>query len=140
MTTQVNQSKNMSESDKIKMEIKKKISELSDTKNRYVSYIIVLAQVKNPLLNEQVCQLMKLLRKAINIEKDPVLEELDECFTYLMTSYIFDINDLLRNVLDIEKYNDRHQNLIRINEQIEYQIKNYDPYRLNELKQTLLKV
>jgi hypothetical protein len=83
---------------------------------------------------------MKLLRKAINIEKDPVLEELDECFTYLMTSYIFDLNDLLRNVLDIEKYNDRHLNLIRINEQVEYQIKNYDPYSLNELKQTLLKV
>ena len=38
MSTQVNQTENMSESDKIKMEIKKKISELSDTKNRYVYY------------------------------------------------------------------------------------------------------
>jgi len=138
MSTQVNQSENMSESDK--MEFQKKISELSDTKTRYVYYIIKLSQIKNLLLMEQINQLIKFIRKAINIDKNPVFEELDECFTSLMLSYIYDIDDLLRNELDIEKYNDRHQNLIRINEQIEYQVKNYDPYSLNELKQTLLNV
>ena len=138
MSTQVNQSENMTESDK--MEFQKKISELSDTKTRYVYYIIKLSQIKNPLLMEQINQLIKFLRKAINIDKNRVFEELDECFASLMLSYIYDIDDLLCDVLDIEKYNDRHQNLIRINEQIEYQVKNYDLYSLNELKQTLLNV
>jgi hypothetical protein len=140
MNTQVNQSENMSESDKIKMEINKKLSGLSDTKTKYVYYMFQLAQVKIPKLMEYVCQLMTLLRYAINIKNDIVLEELDECFTSLMLTYIFDINELTHNPTDIEKYNDRHQNLIRINKEIEYQVSNYDPYYLNEFKQTLLKV
>lgn len=140
MNTQVNQPENISESNKIKMEINKKLSGLSDTKTKYVYYMFQLAQVKNPKLIEYVCQLMTLLRYAINIKNDAVLEELDECFTSLMLTYIFDINELIHNPIDIEKYNDRHQNLIRINKEIEYQVSNYDPCYLNEFKQTLLKV
>jgi hypothetical protein len=130
------QTENMSNSNKIKQQI----SKLSDIKIKYINFMFQLAKIKNPLLTEQVCQLMKLVRKSINIEKCDILKELDECFTSLMVSYIFDINDLLRNQLDIEKYADKHQNLIRINNQIDYQIKNYDPYSLNELKKTLLNV
>jgi hypothetical protein len=140
MNTQVNQSENMSESDKIKSQINKKLSDLSDTKTKYVYYMFQLAQVKKPKLMEYVYQLMILLRYAINIKKDPVLEELDECFTSLMLTYIFDISELINNPTDIEKYNDRHQNLIRINKEIEHQVNNYDPCYLNEFKQTLLKV
>ena len=140
MNTQVNQSQNISESDKVKMEINKKMSGLSDTKTKYVYYMFQLSQVKNPKLIEYVCQLMTLLRYAINIKNDEVLQELDECFTSLMLTYIFDINDLINNPSDIEKYNDRHQNLIRINKEIEYQVSNYDHCYLNEFKQTLLKV
>lgn len=138
MNTQVNQSENVFESDKIKMDINKKLSGLSDTKTKYVYYMFQLAQVKNPKMIGYVCQLMTLLMYAINIKKDKVLEELDECFTSLMLTYIFDINELIHNPTDIEKYNDRHQNLIRINKEIEYQISNYDPCYLNEFKQTLL--
>jgi hypothetical protein len=144
MNTQVNQSENMSESDKIKSQINKKLSDLSDTKTKYVYYMFQLVQVKNPKLMEYVCQLMTLLRYAINIKKDPVLEELDECFTSLMLTYIFDISELINQQIneptDIEKYNDRHQNLIRINKEIEHQVNNYNSYYLNEFKQTLLKV
>jgi hypothetical protein len=61
-----------------------------------------------------------------------------------MLTYIFDINELINqkinNPTDIEKYNDRHQNLIRINKEIEHQVNNYNPFYLNEFKQTLLKV
>jgi hypothetical protein len=144
MNTQVNQSENMSESDKIKSQINKKLSDLSDTKTKYVYYMFQLVQVKNPKLMEYVCQLMTLLRYAINIKKDPVLEELDECFTSLMLTYIFDISELINQQINeptnIEKYNDRHQNLIRINKEIEHQVNNYNSYYLNEFKQTLLKV
>ena len=144
MNTQVNQSENMSESDKIKSQINKKLSDLSDTKTKYVYYMFQLVQVKNPKLMEYVCQLMTLLRYAINIKKDTVLEELGECFTSLMLTYIFDISELINQQIneptDIEKYNDRHQNLIRINKEIEHQVNNYNSYYLNEFKQTLLKV
>jgi len=144
MNTQVNQSENMSESDKIKMEINRKLSDLSDTKTKYVYYMFQLAQVKIPKIIEYVCQLMTLLRYAINIKNDSVLQELDECFTSLMLTYIFDISELINQQINekpnIEKYNDRHQNLIRINKEIEYQVNNYDPCYLNEFKQTLLKV
>jgi hypothetical protein len=140
MNTQVNQSENVPETDKIKMEINKKLSDLSDTKTKYVYYMFQLAQVKKPKLMEYVCQLMTLLRYAINIKKNPVLEELDECFTSLMLTYIFDISEVINERFDIEKYNDRHQNLIRINKEIEHQVNNYDPCYLNDFKQTLLKV
>jgi hypothetical protein len=125
------QTENMSESDK--MEIKQKISELSDNKIKYINLMFQLVKVKNRLLTEHISELMKLLINAINIKKNQILEELDKCFTSLMISYIFDIYDVINDRLDIEKYNDRHQNLIRINKQIEYQVKNYDFYNLNDL-------
>lgn len=119
---------------------KNKISELSDTKTKYIYYIFQLEQVKKPLLKEYVCHLMKLLRYAINIENNHVLEELDECFRSLILTYIFDINDLINDRLNIENYTDRHHNLVRINNIVEYQLKNYNSSYLNEFKQTLLKV
>jgi|LakMenE18May11ns_1017448.scaffolds.fasta_scaffold9455350_1 hypothetical protein len=140
MNTQVNQSKNMSNSDKIKMNINKKLSELSDTKLRYINLMFKLAQNKNPLVNEHICELIKLLKNAINIEKDPTLDELSVCFTSLMISYVFDINELICDQLDMTKYADRHEKLIRINNEVDYQIKNYNSYYLNEFKQTLLTV
>ncbi len=83
---------------------------------------------------------MTLLRYAINFKKDPVLEELDECFTSLMLTYIFYLGEVINERFDIEKYNDRHENLIRISKEIEKQVNNYNPFYLNEFKQTLLKV
>ena len=130
----------INKSDKNKMKNNKKLSELSDKKIKYVYYMFQLEQVKNPLLKEHVCHLMKLLRYAINIENSHVLEELDECFSSLMLTYIFDINDVINDRLNIEKYTDRHDNLIRINNIVEHQLKNYNPCYLNEFKQTLLKL
>jgi hypothetical protein len=134
MSTQVNQSQPISD------KFKQIISELSDIKIKYMNLMFRLAQVKNPLFNEHICQLMKLLKNAINIEKNPILEELNVCFTSLMLTYIFDITELISQQLDMEKYTDRHQNLIRINAHIDHQIKNCDYYCLSELKQTLLNV
>jgi hypothetical protein len=120
--------------------ISKKLSELSDTKLKYVNFMFKLAQNKNPLVNEHICELIKLLRNAINIEKDPTLDELSVGFTSLMCTYIFDINELICDQLDMIKYADRHENLRRINIQVDYQIKNYNSHYLNEFKQTLLTV
>lgn len=120
--------------------LSKKLSELSDTKLKYVNFMFKLAQNKNPLVNEHICELIKLLRNAINIEKDPTLDELSVCFTSLMCTYIFDITELICDQLDMTKYADRHENLRRINIQVDYQIKNYNSHYLNEFKQTLLTV
>jgi hypothetical protein len=105
-----------------------------------IIYVYVLKDI--PKLMEYVCQLMTLLRYAINIKKDPVLEELDECFTSLMLTYIFDISELINqqinNPTDIEKYKDRHDNLIRINKEIEHSkmvldtVGDDSPYRIEE--------
>ena len=140
MSTQVNQIQNMSNSEKIKMAINTKLSALSDTKFRYVTLMFKLAQNQNPLVNEHICELIKLLKNAINIEKNPALDELSVCFTSLMITYIFDINELISDKLDMTKYADRHQNLVRINNEVDYQVKNYNSYYLNEFKQTLLTV
>jgi len=74
------------------------------------------------------------------LQSSRILEELDECFASIMLTYIFDIYDLINDRLDIKKYNDKHQKLISINILIEQQIINYNPYYLNELKQTYLNV
>jgi hypothetical protein len=119
--------------------ISSKIRDLSATKLTYLKMIMQLF----PLLNNDVLcdyanQLVVLLQNLINVNKNSVLAELETGLTSVMLTYIFDIHELLKGQLNLEKYQPRHKNLSAINQQINYHMNEYDRQALDELKATLL--
>jgi hypothetical protein len=119
--------------------ISSKIRDLSATKLTYLKMIMQLF----PLLNNDVLcdyanQLVVLLQNLINVNKNSVLAELETGLTSVMLTYIFDIHELLKGQLNLEKYQPRHKNLSAINKQINYHMNEYDRQALDELKATLL--
>jgi hypothetical protein len=119
--------------------ISSKIRDLSATKLTYLKMIMQLF----PLLNNDVLcdyanQLVVLLQNLINVNKHSVLAELETGLTSVMLTYIFDIHELLKGQLNLEKYQPRHKNLSAINQQINYHMNEYDIQALDELKATLL--
>lgn len=118
--------------------ISSKIRDLSATKLTYLKMIMQLF----PLLNNDVLcdyanQLVILLQNLINVNKHSVLAELETGLTSVMLTYIFDIHELLKGQLNLEKYQPRHKNLSAINQQINYHMNNYDRQALDELKANL---
>ena len=78
-----------------------------------------------------------LLQNLINVNKHSLLTELETGLTSVMLTYIFDINELNKGQLNLEKYESRHKNLSAINQQINYHMNNYDREALDELKANL---
>ena len=120
--------------------IQDKISNLSSIKQKYVMYMLKLSQITNTEITEYVYQLIKLLIFSINNKNNNVLKELSVCFTYLMTTYVFDIDELIHGSTDMTKYSARFQNLITINKNIEFHVENENSFYLQEFKENLLKV
>jgi hypothetical protein len=119
--------------------ISSKIRDLSATKLTYLKMIMQLF----PLLNDNLLcdysnQLVILLQNLINVNKHSVLAELETGLTSVMLTYIFDIHELVKDQLNLEKYEPRHKNLSAINRQINYYMNNNDRQSLDVLKATLL--
>lgn len=120
-------------------DISTKLRDLSATKLTYLKMIIqMFPLLKNNLLCDYANQLIILLQNLINVNKDAVLNELEVGLTSVLVTYIFDINELIKGQLNLEKYEPRHKNLSAINQQINYHMNNYDRQALDELKATLL--
>ena len=128
---------NQLESDSIP-DIAKKIKELSATKHVFLKMIMQMYPMSvDPVLSVYAGPMIKLLQRIINIHKNAVLLELEDALTSVLITYIFDINELIKGNLDLEKYEPRHKNLVAVHQQIDYHIKENDPYNLTELKATL---
>lgn len=130
---------NQSENNYIIPNIAAKIKDLSATKLVYLKIIIQMY----PLLNDSnlapfAHHLIRLLQNMININENPILTELEDGLTSIMITYIFDMNELLKGQLNLEKYEPRHKNLVAVHQKIDYHIKQNDLYNLGELKETLL--
>ena len=127
-----------SESDHVIPDIAIKIKELSATKQVLLKMIIDMYPMSNdPILCVYACPMIRLLQSIINIHKFDVLLELEDGLISVLVTYIYDISDLIKGQLNIEKYEPRHKNLIAIHKQIDYYLKNDDPYNLAEMKSTL---
>ena len=119
--------------------ISMKLRDLSATKLTYLKMIIQLFPLlKNNLLCDYANQMVVLLQNLINVNKHSALTELETGLTSVMLTYIFDINELIKGQLNLEKYEPRHKNLSAINQQINYHMNNYDKQALDELNATLL--
>lgn len=127
-----------SESENIIPNVTTKIKALTATKQVYLKFIIQLFPfLKDPI--KQVCanELIKLLQNLINIDKNTTLFELEDALSSVLVTYIFDITDLVKGLLDLEKYQPRHLNLLAINRQVDYYMKNNHSQGLAELKMNL---
>jgi hypothetical protein len=120
-------------------DISTKLRDLSATKLTYLKMIIqMFPLLKNKLLCDYANQLIILLQNLINVNKDAVLNELEVGLTSVLVTYIFDINELIKGQLNLEKYEPRHKNMTAINQQINYYMNNYDRTAIGELNATLL--
>lgn len=120
-------------------DISTKIRDLSATKLTYLKMIIqMFPLLKNNLLCDYANQLIILLQNLINVNNHSVLCDLENGLTSVLITYIFDINDLIKGQLDLNKYDLRHKNLTAVNQQINYYMNNYDRNAIDELNSTLL--
>ena len=126
-----------SESVSIIPDIAKKIKELSATKHVLLKMIMQMYPMSlDPVLSVYAGPMIKLLQRIINIHKNRVLFELEDALTSVLVTYIFDINELIKGQLNLEKYEPRHKNLVAVHHQIDYHLHD-DMYNLAELKSTL---
>jgi hypothetical protein len=129
---------NNSQTNTIIPDISTKIRDLSATKLTYLKMIIqMFPLLKNNLLCDYANQLIILLQNLINIHNHSVLTDLENGLTSVLVTYIFDINDLIKGRLDLNKYEARHKNLSAVNQQINYCMNNYDCQAIGVLKETL---
>ena len=116
-----------------------KLRDLSATKLTYLKMIIqMFPLLKNNLLCDYANQLIILLQHLINVNNHSVLCDLENGLTSVLVTYIFDINELIKGQLNLEKYEPRHKNMLAINQQINYYMNNYDRTAIDELNATLL--
>jgi hypothetical protein len=138
MSNQILNNKSESESESIIPDIAKKIKELSATKHVLLNMIMQMYPMSvDPVLSVYAGPMVRLLQRIINIHKNAVLLKLEDALTSVLITYIFDINELIKGHLDLEKYEPRHKNLMAMHYEIDYHLKNDDLSRLSELKATL---
>ena len=128
--------KSESESESVS-DIAKKIKELSATKQVLLNMIMQMYPMSlDPILSVYTGPMVRLLQRIINIHKNAVLLELEDALTSVLITYIFDINELIKGHLNLEKYEPRHKNLVAVHYEIDYHLHN-NLYNLAELKATL---
>jgi hypothetical protein len=119
-------------------DIATKIKNLSATKLVLLKMIIDMYPMSNdPIFSVYAGPLIKLLQSIINIHKNVILLELEDGLTSTLVTYIFDINELIKGHLNLEKYEPRHKNLVAVHQKIDYYLNHYDPQGLEELKAIL---
>lgn len=122
-------------------DIATKIKELSATKLVLLKMIInMYPMLSDPILDDYACPLIWLLQSIINIQKNQILTELEDGLTSVLITYIFDMNELTKGLLNLEKYEPKHKILVEVREQIDYHTTNNYRLGLEELKERLFQI
>lgn len=116
-----------------------KIKELSATKQVLLKMIIQLFPfLKDPIKQVYANEFVILLQNIINIHKNDILVDLEDALTSVLITYIFDMDELVKGRLIVEKYEPRHQNLSAINQQVDFYTKHdNDRLGLAELREKM---
>jgi hypothetical protein len=119
-----------------------KIKEMSYLKQTYLKFIIDLFPLLSSSLQSSFYanQLILLLQNLINIDKNEILFDLEDALTSVLISYIFDMDELIKGLINEEKYEPKHTNLVAINQQINYYMKHNDPRGLAELREKMFMI
>ncbi len=90
-----------------------------------MKYIAALAtKIKtNPSLEKYISPQLKLFANIINLKNIPILTSLKPKLTFMLTTYIFYIDELLKDHLDISLYAEKHEMLVYFNQKVDECIK-----------------
>lgn len=78
----------------------------------------------NPELDTYILPQLELLSNLINPNKDPVLDTLKSKFQEMMLTYIFYMEELVKDQLDFKKYEEYHEMLVFFNKIVQSCVKN----------------
>ena len=106
-------------------ELLRKINTLPKQTITIMKYIAALAtKLKaQPELEVHITPLLTLLTNLINIKRNPVITMLKPKYQLLLSSYIFYIDELLNDRLDMRRYTEKHEMLVYFNNLVKECIK-----------------
>ena len=82
----------------------------------------------HPLLEPYIRPLLVLLSNIINIKGNTVLRELKPKFEEKLIDYVFYIDEILLDTIDISAYQAKHDILIHLNQIVKQCVQNEDAY------------
>jgi len=103
------------------------ISALSEMKQKCFRLMMDLSQVNESDKHRGFAvQLVMFLTNLVNHRDHPVLTELENAFTSILVSYIFDISELTNRQLETNRYEPKHEILSDINRRTTQYVKEHD--------------
>ena len=98
-------------------ELMAKVNSLPKMTITIIKYVAALStKIKtHAALEPYITPLLQLLTFLINIRRDPVLTTIKSKLELLLTTYVFYIDELLKDQLDIESYTEKHDQLVYFN-------------------------
>ena len=78
--------------------------------------------------------------KASTMRVTRINFDIEDALTSVLISYIFDMDEIIKGHLDLEKYEPKHKNLVAINQQTNYYMKHHDPRGVEELREKMFLV
>jgi hypothetical protein len=106
------------------------INRLPVLTKRIIKLIAALASKINnhPLLEPYIRPLLVLLSNIINIKGNAVLRELRPKFEEKLVNYVFYIDEILLDTIDISAYQANHDILIHLNQIVKQCVQNQSAY------------
>jgi hypothetical protein len=106
------------------------INRLPFLTKRIIKLIAALARKINnhPLLEPYIRPLLVLLSNIINIKGNAVLRELRPKFEEKLVSYVFYIDEIILDTIDISAYQAKHDILIHLNQIVKQCVQNQSAY------------
>jgi hypothetical protein len=103
-----------------KEDLMRKVNTLPKTLITIIKMVAALATKRksNPELEKYIHPQVELLTNLVNIKKNPILDVLKSRFQEMLKTYIVYMDELVKDVLDYEKYTERHDMLVMFNEMV----------------------
>jgi len=105
------------EQEKEKEDLMHKVNALPKTLITIIKMVAALANKRksNPELEKYIHPQLELLTNLINIKKNPILDVLKSKFQEALQKYIIYMDELVKDTLDYEKYDEKHEMLVMFN-------------------------
>ena len=102
---------------------------------RVIKLIAALANKINnhPLLEPYIRPLLVLLSNIINLKGNVILRELKPNFEEKLISYVFYIDEILLDTIDIPAYQEKHDSLIYLNQTVKRCVQNEDSREFHDM-------
>ena len=102
-----------------------KVNTLSKSLITIIKMVAALANKREscPELDKYIHPQLELLTNLINIKKNPILDVLKSRFQEMLQTYIVYMDELVKDVLDYDKYYEMHYMLVLFNSMVKTSVK-----------------